>query len=157
FRQRTPHGEIRWLHCRSAPRRLPDGRTIWDGIAVDITGQKRAEEGRRESEEQFRRIVETANEGIWVLDAEARIHFVNPRMAQMLGYQVQDLLGRYKWDFLFEEDQERMHQLFERRRAGISEQADVRFRRRDGREVWTLQSARALIDAEGRFQGALDM
>jgi PAS domain S-box-containing protein len=44
FRLRTPRGDIHWLHCRSAPRLLPDGRAIWDGIAVDITERKRAEE-----------------------------------------------------------------------------------------------------------------
>jgi hypothetical protein len=64
------------------------------GVLVDITERKRAEEALRESEEKYRRIVETANEGIWALDADARITFVNRRMAEMLGYSPEELLRR---------------------------------------------------------------
>src|SRR5262249_44858897 len=116
-----------------------------------------AEEALRESEEKYRRIVETANEGIWVLDADARVTFVNGRMAELLGYRPEEVLGRAKWDFLFEEDQAWVRALYERRRAGVSEQADVRFRRKDGREVWTIMAARPLADAGRRFLGARDL
>jgi PAS domain S-box-containing protein len=101
--------------------------------------------------------VETANEGIWQLDADARVTFVNDRMAELLGYRPGDLVGRQKWDFVFDEDEAAGRVLFERRRAGVSEQADVRFRHRDGRAVWTLMSARPMTDERGAFCGALDM
>ena len=42
-----PTGEVRWLHLSSAPRRLPDGRIIWDGVQLDITERKRALERQR--------------------------------------------------------------------------------------------------------------
>ncbi len=116
-----------------------------------------AEEAAWEIETQYRRIVETANEGIWELDADARVTFVNARMAEMLGYQPDEMRGRQKWDFLFDEDQESVRVMFERRRAGVSEQADVRFRHRSGREVWTLMSARPVTGGHGEFGGALDM
>jgi PAS domain S-box-containing protein len=116
-----------------------------------------AEAGKREFESQYRRIVETANEGIWLLDADARVTFANAQMGEMLGYRPDELRGRQKWDFLFDEDRDRARALFERRRAGVSEQADVRFRHRDGHEVWTLMSARPVTDDAGAFQGALDM
>lgn len=116
-----------------------------------------AEAAARESEIQYRRIVETANEGIWQLDADARVTFVNARMAEMLGYKPEEIRGKHKWDFIFDEDQVAVRTLFERRRAGVSEQADIRFRHRNGQSVWTLMSARPLIDAGGEFRGALDM
>jgi PAS domain S-box-containing protein len=43
MRKRTPTGEIQWSYVRSAPRRLDDGRTVWDGIEIDITNLKQAE------------------------------------------------------------------------------------------------------------------
>jgi signal transduction histidine kinase len=58
---------------------------------------------------------------------------------------------------LFDADQARVRQFFENRRAGISEQADIRFRARDGQEVWTIMSARPLSDDRGEFRGALDL
>src|SRR5262249_27003878 len=85
------------------------------------------------------------------------ITFVNPRMAEMLGYQPAEMLGRAIWDFLFEEDEEALRTMFGRRRAGISEQADVRFRHKDRREVWTILCARPVKDHQGQFRGALDL
>ena len=53
-RFRLPSGETRWRILRSAPRRLPDGGTMWDGIEVDVTDRKRAEEERAHLEERLR-------------------------------------------------------------------------------------------------------
>jgi PAS domain S-box-containing protein len=49
-----PNGQLRWMHLRSRPRSLPDGRVIWDGVQTDITERKRAEHELRRSEEQLR-------------------------------------------------------------------------------------------------------
>ncbi|MEQ9485598.1 PAS domain S-box protein [Coleofasciculus sp. F4-SAH-05] len=43
MRKRTPTGDIRWSYVRSAPRRLADGSTVWDGIEIDITELKKTE------------------------------------------------------------------------------------------------------------------
>ncbi|WP_168713104.1 MULTISPECIES: PAS domain-containing protein [Sphingomonas] len=47
-RFRHANGEVRWAHLRSEPRRQPDGTVVWDGIQVDITDRKQAEEKLRE-------------------------------------------------------------------------------------------------------------
>ncbi len=44
FRQRTATGELKWIHARSVPHRLPDGSVLWDGVAADVTERKHAEE-----------------------------------------------------------------------------------------------------------------
>src|SRR5215470_6186050 len=48
-RVRTPHGEYRWLQIRGRPRRLPDGSTLWDAIALDVSERKRAEASARQA------------------------------------------------------------------------------------------------------------
>jgi PAS domain-containing protein len=45
----------------------------------------KAQEALRASEERYRSIVETANDGIWLVDAENKTTFMNLHMAQMLG------------------------------------------------------------------------
>jgi PAS domain S-box-containing protein len=45
-----PDGRLRWMHLLSRPRRLPDGRTIWDGVQTDITDRKLAEQALLRSE-----------------------------------------------------------------------------------------------------------
>jgi PAS domain S-box-containing protein len=138
---------------------LGAGIIVGFGEAMHIARNKAAELRKKSeaNEKKARQIVETANEGIWVLDANARISMVNPRMCEMLGYPVEEMLGAHKWDFLFPEDTCAIQQLFERRRAGISEHVDVRFRTREGKELWTLMAARSLRDPDGHFEGALDM
>ncbi|MDY0170057.1 MAG: PocR ligand-binding domain-containing protein [Thermoguttaceae bacterium] len=44
FRQRMATGEIKWVQCRSMPRRLEDGSLLWDGVVMDITGIQKAQE-----------------------------------------------------------------------------------------------------------------
>ncbi len=63
------------------------------GTIQDITERRRVEEKLRESEEKYRNIVETANEGITLIDSENIITFVNKKMTDMLGYNV----GRNDW------------------------------------------------------------
>ncbi len=61
---RRPDGELRWMRLHSRPRRLPDGRTIWDGVQIDITDRKRAEEelvAAKASAEQAKAAAELAN------------------------------------------------------------------------------------------------
>ena len=43
-RLRRSDGQLRWMQLTSAPRRLEDGRIVWDGVEIDITERKRAEE-----------------------------------------------------------------------------------------------------------------
>ena len=81
---------------------LPEDECV-NIYGFDISDQKELEEKLRESEEKYRNIVETANEGIWILDAEARTTYVNEKMAEMLGYSKEEMIGKSVWDFTDEE------------------------------------------------------
>ncbi|HEX8201970.1 MAG TPA: PAS domain S-box protein, partial [Isosphaeraceae bacterium] len=112
---------------------------------------------RARSESRYRRIVETANEGIWTLDADQRTTFVNARMAEMLGDSVAELIGRSAWDFAFEEDRPEGRRRWERLQAGEAGRSEVRLRRRDGSGLWVHSSTGPIHDSDGRFAGALGM
>ncbi len=109
------------------------------------------------SEERYRRIVETATEGVWLVDAAAHTTYVNQRMAEMLGYTVEEMVGRPVSDFVFPEDRSELRRKLERRRLGIMEEHDFRYRRRDGKEVWAIVSTRPIFDDRGTFEGVLAM
>ena len=53
----------------------------------------------KESEENYRRIVETANEGIWVVDPGYNVTFANWKVTDILGYSQDELIGRNAADF----------------------------------------------------------
>jgi PAS domain S-box-containing protein len=150
---RWPDGSRHWLLVRG--RVVDAARMV--GISMDLTERHAVEDALHESEARYRCIVETAQEGIWTLDAAAHIEFANGRMGDLLGRSLEELVGRCSWDFAFPEDAAVLQAQFQRRRAGEAGQMDVRFRHRDGRELWMLMSGRPIHDSEGRFSGVLDM
>jgi formate hydrogenlyase transcriptional activator len=65
----------------------------------DITEQKQSEEALQVSETRYRRLFETAQDGILILDAETgRISDVNPFLVEMLGYSYEEFLGKQLWE-----------------------------------------------------------
>jgi PAS domain S-box-containing protein len=122
-----------------------------------VTARKEAEDALRASEERYRRLVETAHEGIWTLDAGGRTTYVNWRMAELLGYAPEEMIGRVHTDFMSEQDRPKGEVEMESRRQGTAAVWDQRYRRKDGSELWTVASCNTLYDAEGKFAGALGM
>lgn len=111
----------------------------------------------RESEERYRRIIDTANEGIWVVDGDFRFTFVNGRMAEMLGYTLEEMLGKNFLSFVCDEDRAAQEREEQARRAGRTSRYERRFRRKDGETVWALVSVTPIMDSEENFQGSLAM
>jgi PAS domain S-box-containing protein len=111
----------------------------------------------RESENRFRMIVETAEEGIWQVDRDWKTTYVNRRMERMLGCEPGSMLGLHIHDFMDDEGRRTVLEHISRREQGISETHDFRFVRRDGSMFDVLVSANPLIDARGEVVGSLAM
>ena len=109
------------------------------------------------SERRYRTIVDNVQEGIWQIDAEGRTNFVNPRMAAMLGCSVEECVGASIFDFMDDQRRLEAEKNMAKRRAGITEQHEFQFRRRDGSTLYALLSTNPLIDDKGKFVGALAM
>jgi PAS domain S-box-containing protein len=92
MRKRTERGELQWSSVRSVPRRFADGRTVWDGIEVDITDLKRVEEALRTSEERFRRAFDDAPIGISLVSTTGQFLKANTYYCNLLGYSEAELL-----------------------------------------------------------------
>ena len=134
-----------------------DGGMLAACSVRDITDRKRVEQVLRESERQYRTIVDTANEGIWLLDAESKITYANQRLVEILGYSTEEMLGRPISDFMDEDDRQKASSRWKRRKAGMSDQFSCRFRGKDGAEVSVLASAVPMKNEKGEFSGALGM
>jgi len=103
YRIFTKKGDIRWVEDQTSVVRDAEGvKTHNQGILVDITDRKLAEDELRKSEEKFRRIVETAGEGFILMDEDLVIVDVNEAYCKMLGYTRQELLGKTPLDLATE-------------------------------------------------------
>jgi PAS domain S-box-containing protein len=124
---------------------------------AELIREQSSREALERSEEKYRGIVETAYEGIWKIDADFKTSFINRRTTELLGYSMEEMLGRPLFDFLFECDIEQKRSDLQRRRLGISEQVDARYRKKDGSALWARVATSPIIGADGAFQGALAM
>jgi diguanylate cyclase (GGDEF)-like protein/PAS domain S-box-containing protein len=126
-------------------------------FVIDVTDRLKAERALAESEARNRRLIETANEGIWIVDAADRVSFVNLRMADMLGYPPEQIVGQAVEAFLFPEDLGEHREQIANRHKGLSGHYERRFRRKDGAAVWTQVSGTAIMDGDGSYGGAFGM
>ncbi len=126
-------------------------------IGFDITAQVNAQTALRQSEDRYRQIVETAQEGIWLLDAHANTTYVNRHMADMLGYTVEEMQGRNLLDFMTTENQQSALYYLERRQQGIIEDHEFCFEHKTGRAVWTTIATNPLVNEAGVYEGTMGM
>jgi sigma-B regulation protein RsbU (phosphoserine phosphatase) len=124
---------------------------------TDISQLKLAEESLRRSQENYRRLSKTANEGIWILDAEDNTVYTNPKLAEMLGYTTEEMVGMSFLHFMSAESQINEEINLKRLRQGKSRKHDIKFLRKDGRDLWAILSTSPILDDEGHFDGTLSM
>ncbi|MGA2262546.1 MAG: sigma 54-interacting transcriptional regulator, partial [Acidobacteriota bacterium] len=103
----------------------------------DITDQKQTEEALKSSEKRYRRLFETAQDGILILDAETgQISDVNPFLVEMLGYLHEDFLGKKLWEIGAFKDIEASKATFlELQSKGYVRYKDLPLETKDGRHI----------------------
>jgi len=104
----------------------------------------------------YQLIIETANEGVWIKDADHITTFVNGKMAKMLGEREEDLVGRHFSEFTYPEDEEWIRTMHERRTQGNTDGYELRLRNKEGKTVWVFVNASPLIE-DGKYLGSLGM
>ncbi len=129
--------------------------------AIDATAATRArraaEQALHEREAQYFRLVEATFDCIWEADAEGRYTWISPRIATLLGYSPDEVVGRRRTELMREDEAARIQAVFaaivaERRPFTMVEAV---FRHRDGRDVVLESSGLPIVDAAGNFLGHL--
>jgi len=131
------------------------GRPILLAIARDISGQKRVEEQLKESEDKYRTLLENLQEGICVVDKDGWITYANPRMAEMLGYSVDEMRGKRLFEFMEEKEIPVAARSLQRKKQGGREQHNLVFRHKGGSRIWTRFRTSPILDPAGTHCGAL--
>jgi len=109
----------------------------------------------KESEEKYRQLVEMAQEGIWVIDKNKRTTYVNQAMANILGYSVDEMIGKHLYDCLDDKGKQFASDRLARRETGISERFETEFLRKDGKRIYAIMSSAPIHDKDGQYSGAI--
>jgi PAS domain S-box-containing protein len=102
----------------------------------------------------YRLIVESSNEGVWVIDKNELTTFVNPKLAEMLGYDASEMIGKVLFDFMDEEGKEITLQNLSKRKKGVKENHEFLLQTKSGAKLWTEMKSSPLM-INGLYVGAL--
>jgi two-component system cell cycle sensor histidine kinase/response regulator CckA len=107
-----------------------------DGMIQDITGHRLVEEALKESEEKYRSLVESASEGILIMQ-KGNVKFVNPRLSEIAGYSVEEVTGETLSEYIHPDELSRAVERYRRRmkRGRGPRIYETVLRRKDGSEV----------------------
>jgi PAS domain S-box-containing protein len=117
----------------------------------------KTERNLRLTEARYHRVLETAQEGVWILDPGGRISYANQRLAEILGYDREELEGRLLVDLVDgsqrEEVEQRLGKRVRRGRSGW----ELKMLRKDGEKLWLSVATSPIRHSAGRFVGSLGM
>ena len=126
---------------------FPKGATV---VVHNITERKTAEEALRQSEENYRFLVDNANDGIFIAK-DGRITFPNPRTLEMLGYTAEELSAIRYADLVHPDDRGVLEEAGKRMALGqtASETFSFRIKNGAGKELWVAVSSVSIMWESG--------
>ena len=128
-------------------------RTV--ALEKEITERTQAQRALQESDKKFRDLVEYTNDVIWEMDQDGVYSYISPQVEHILGYRPEELIGKTLFDFMPDEEQERIGQIF-RQTADKQEPFMSLVHKslcKHGELVFIECSGTPIIDGTGKFQG----
>jgi len=134
----------------------PDGKAMgFRGIVRDVTERERLERRLSESEEKYRNIIQTMEEGYYEVDLKGNLVFFNQAFSIILGYSPQELMGMSNRDCMTQEMAKKVYETFnEIYRTGIPKKAvDWEVIRKDGEKRYVETSVSPIKNLQGQPVG----
>lgn len=139
----------------SANAVLADGKPAGlRGVILDVTALGRSHRLLQKSEERYRQLLETMNEGFAIVDSDTVLTYVNTRFREMLGYSNEELLGKKVEALLDQENRRVLRENYVLRRRGRGDSYELAWTRKDGSQLATIMAPKPLHDDEGVFAGS---
>jgi PAS domain S-box-containing protein len=129
------------------------------GIVRDITKRKEVESELQESEERYRTLINSMNEGVWVTDLDNKTIYMNPALEKMMGYTSEQMMEKIVTDFLHPDSFAFFEGITEERyeRGVPSSTYELKWLRRDGSSLITRVAGTALYDDRDKVIGSFGL
>jgi diguanylate cyclase (GGDEF)-like protein/PAS domain S-box-containing protein len=143
----TAKGRLIWVRSIGEAVRDDEGNIVrLQGAFQDITVRKQAEQALRETQEQYRQMVEHASDIIYKTDADGRFTFVNPTVNKILKYTEEEFLSLHYLDVVRPDYRQAVRLAYKRQLIRKTPNTYYEFvaLAKDGTEVWLGQHAQLL-------------
>ncbi len=149
----TPTGKIKWIQCASRPEKQPNGDIIWDGLMMEVTQSKAAQEALERERRLF--IGGPVTVFRWVAQENWPVEYVSPNVAQF-GYQPEDFLtGKVPYaSIVHPDDLARVDaeiQAYSAEKSVSSYEQDYRLIRSDGSVRWVYDFTTIVRNERGEI------
>jgi PAS domain S-box-containing protein len=119
--------------------------------------RKRIEEKLKDSEERYRIMVEKTRSGVFLINPRNELNYVNQHMAEMLGYQVKEMINRPIFDFMDREGRKNLNDHLKKIRNRLGDIHELQFNSRDGSKIYALASSNPLFNSNSDYLGAVSI
>ena len=121
----------------------------------DITARKQAEEALKESENKYRELYDEAPIGYHEIDREGRLTRVNKTEAELLGYALEEMIGRYVWEFMALDQRELSRKAIKKKieQKKTGESFERKYICKNGKEIDIYITDRLILDKSGNLIG----
>lgn len=152
----TQNNEIIWVNDTFRPVYSQNGNVeYFDGIIEDITEAKLKNDRLKQSEQKYRKLLESLQEGILVFDSEYKITFVNIHTAEMLGYSTDDFVGKSIFTFLSRKSVNTLNNKIYSLLKGNTENIELELIHNNKSIIFAIFEISVLFDESGNYSGAI--
>lgn len=124
-------------------------------LRTDITERKKVEKTLRESEQKFKDLIETTTDWVWEVDKNGVYTYVSPKVEDLLGHEISEILGKTPFDFMPVEEAEKIGKFFKEK--VINKESFYRLenvnRHKDGHLVVLETNGIPIFDEKGQLKG----
>jgi len=158
FKNRNGSGSLKDYYLNFIFQPCRDKAGNIDGVCfmgIDVTGQTDLRKRFLLLEKQFQLVAETAQEGIWILDKENRIRFVNSKLCALMGYTKEEMIGKQPSFFSKYKKTPLNEPGFVNHNQASPNSHDHRFVTRSGETVWVELITNPIFDKQGMYEGVV--
>lgn len=115
------------------------------------------EDKLKKSEERYRIMVEKTQSGIFLINPFNKLSYVNQQMADMLGYNVKEMINRSIFEFMDKDGERALNDHLKKIGTGIGNIYELQFKNKSGSKLWALTSTNPLYKPNGEYLGCVSI
>ena len=154
------HGDIKtFLIKEHAGTNLSGVGIYLNSSSIEITERKEVEQRLKESEKNYRTIINSARDGILIIGLDGKFKFISPQLSIMLGGREINLKTNI-FEFIHPDDKDHLIKLFTkgiREKSALNEEIEFRSQHKDGYYIWLSSSIKNYYDDDGYMIGFISL